>query len=116
MPAPWAWRCWETGSALSRRRNGGLIWACVTDADLPTEALRLAQRLAALPAHAALETRALLRAAANNTLPEQLTYEMERQRELLDGESFMEGLAAFQAKRKPQFAARRAQPDFVKKY
>jgi 2-(1,2-epoxy-1,2-dihydrophenyl)acetyl-CoA isomerase len=85
----------------------GLIWACVDDADLMPEALRLAQRLAALPAHSAQETRALFRAAAANTLPEQLGYEMQRQRVLINGESFAEGLKAFQEKRKASFARRR---------
>ena len=84
----------------------GLIWACVADADLQPEAQRLALRLAAMPAHSAPETRALFRAAATNTLPEQLAYEMERQRELINSENFAEGLAAFQAKRKPIFAKR----------
>jgi 2-(1,2-epoxy-1,2-dihydrophenyl)acetyl-CoA isomerase len=84
----------------------GLIWSSVEDAVLMPEAMRLAQKLATLPAHAAQETRALFRAANANTLPEQLAYEMQRQRVLLNGESFAEGLAAFQAKRRPIFVAR----------
>ena len=85
----------------------GLIWASVDDTQLMPEALRLAQRLAMLPAHSAQETRALFRAAGGNTLPEQLAYEMQRQRVLINGESFNEGLKAFQGKRKAQFAKRR---------
>ena len=84
----------------------GLIWASVEDSVLMPEALRLAQRLSALPAHAVQETRALFRAANAKSLPEQLTYEMQRQQVLLNGESFAEGLAAFQAKRRPIFVAR----------
>ena len=85
----------------------GLIWASVEDGGLMSEAQRLALRLAALPAHSAQETRALFRAAGANALPEQLMYEMQRQRVLLNGESFAEGLAAFQGKRKAEFAPRR---------
>lgn len=84
----------------------GLIWACVDDARLSEEVGRIATRLAALPAHAALETRALLRAAERNSLPDQLRYERERQCELADGAAFAEGVAAFVGKRRPVFAAR----------
>lgn len=84
----------------------GLIWACVDDADLADEAGRIARRLAALPAHAALETRALFGAAEANTLAQQLAYERGRQRELADGAGFAEGVAAFAAKRRPVFRGR----------
>lgn len=84
----------------------GLAWSCVDDADLPAAALSLAQRLAALPSHAALETRQLYDAAASHSLPEQLEYERLRQRELLDQPSFMEGVQAFICKRDPVFAPR----------
>lgn len=83
-----------------------MIWRCVDD-DAPTdEATRLAQRLAALPAHAALEVRALLRAADGNELPTQLAYESQRQRELMAGAAFDEGLQAFLTKRVPSFPGR----------
>lgn len=84
----------------------GLIWAAVDDADLMPQALATARKLAALPAHAALETRRAFDAAAGNTLAEQLTYEAERQRELIDRPEFAEGVAAFLEKRPPQFAPR----------
>ena len=42
----------------------GLVWDCVDDAQLRAEAMAIARRLAALPAHAALETRAVFEAAA----------------------------------------------------
>jgi 2-(1,2-epoxy-1,2-dihydrophenyl)acetyl-CoA isomerase len=66
----------------------------------------LAARLAALPAHAALETRALLRAAAVNELPAQLGHERGRQRALVAGAAFDEGLSAFLQKRRPVFPGR----------
>jgi 2-(1,2-epoxy-1,2-dihydrophenyl)acetyl-CoA isomerase len=84
----------------------GLVWDCVDDAQLMPEALAIARRLAALPAHAALETRRAYDAAAGNTLAEQLAYEAERQRELLDTPDFEEGVRAFLEKRPPSFAPR----------
>ena len=84
----------------------GLIWACTDDDQLASEALKIAQRLAALPAHSALETRALFRAAQGNTLAQQLAYEKDRQTELIDGDSFAEGLAAFTNKRRAIFKPR----------
>jgi len=84
----------------------GLIWACVDDDRLAEETTRLATRLAALPAHAALETRALLRAAAVNELPAQLGHERGRQRALVAGAAFDEGLSAFLQKRRPVFPRR----------
>ena len=85
----------------------GLIWTCVDDAARGDEVARIAPRLAALPAHAATETRALYRAAESNTPAEQLVHERERQRELINGPSFVEGVAAFVGKRRPVFPGRR---------
>lgn len=81
----------------------GLIWACVEDEALATQALAVAQRLAKLPAHAAREIRAAYDAAARHTLVEQMRYEASRQRELLDGPAFAEGVRAFLEKREPVF-------------
>lgn len=84
----------------------GLIWKCVDDAGLRTESLALARRLAALPAHAALETRRADRAAGGASLAAQLTYEAARQRELIDRDSFAEGVRAFAERRDPVFPGR----------
>lgn len=84
----------------------GLAHAVVDDADLRSQAVALAQRLAKLPAHAALESRRAYDAAAHHSLAEQLTYEAERQRELLDKTSFVEGVMAFMGKREPRFEGR----------
>lgn len=96
------------GDRVSAERavQWGLAWDTVDDAALRSQALALAQRLAALPAHAVIEARRAFDAAAANTLPEQLAYEAERQRVLLDLPSFAEGIAAFGEKREPRFPGR----------
>jgi 2-(1,2-epoxy-1,2-dihydrophenyl)acetyl-CoA isomerase len=81
----------------------GLIWASVDDAQLRTEAIALARRLARLPTHGATETRNAYAAAARNALPEQLNYETQRQRELIGRPEFAEGVAAFGERREPVF-------------
>ena len=91
-----------------RAAQWGLIWACVEDDLLLLEAQQLAQRLARLPAHAVIEARRAFEASARHTLREQLHYESERQRELLNRPSFAEGVAAFLQKRAPEFPGRQA--------
>lgn len=82
----------------------GLIWSCVDDLQLAAETTRLAKQLAALPPYGVTETRALLEHAARHELPAQLDYERGRQHALMGDASFAEGLQAFMAKRRPQFA------------
>ena len=84
----------------------GLIWGCVDDENLMAEARETAQRLARLPAHAVTEARAAFAAAERHTLPEQLHYESERQRELIERPTFREGVSAFLQKRAPEFPGR----------
>lgn len=89
-----------------RAARWGLIWAAVPDAMLTLEAHRAAQRLAALPAHAVHEARAAFARAEHHSLPEQLHYESERQRQLVGAPAFNEGVAAFLGKRAPVFPGR----------
>jgi 2-(1,2-epoxy-1,2-dihydrophenyl)acetyl-CoA isomerase len=56
-----------------------------------------------LPAHAAIETRAIFDASLHNTLQQQLDYERSRQSELIDRPEFTEGVRAFMSKRPPAF-------------
>lgn len=84
----------------------GLIWDCVDDDQLLAEAQKVAQRLAKLPAHAVQEARNAFAASEKNSLDEQLHYESERQRELIEKPSFGEGVAAFLQKRPAVFAGR----------
>jgi len=96
------------GERLSAERAAqwGLIWECVDDAELLGRARLLAKQLAAMPAHAALEARRAFAAAERHTLSEQLHYECDRQRELIDGPAFSEGARAFLEKRQPVFGER----------
>lgn len=84
----------------------GLLWDCVEDQDLPAATLALARQLAALPAHAIGEVRALFAASDGHTLPEQMALEGHRQGALLDGECFAEGMRAFLERRPPVFRGR----------
>ncbi len=84
----------------------GLIWDCVDDDVLLLEAQKVAQRLARLPVHAVQEARNAFAASEHHTLDEQMHYESERQRELINKPNFSEGVDAFLQKRPPVFAGR----------
>ncbi|ATA52231.1 enoyl-CoA hydratase [Variovorax boronicumulans] len=92
--------------SAGRAVQWGLIWACADDEQLMDEARAIAQRLARLPAHAVLEARGAFEASEHHTLKEQLHYESERQRALIDRPSFREGVSAFLQKRPPVFETR----------
>ncbi|GER13511.1 enoyl-CoA hydratase-related protein [Variovorax boronicumulans] len=92
--------------SAGRAVQWGLIWACADDEQLMDEARAIAQRLARLPAHAVLEAREAFDASEHHTLKEQLHYESERQRALIDRPSFREGVSAFLQKRPPVFETR----------
>lgn len=84
----------------------GLAWGCVDDGQLAAESRALARRLAKLPAGAALEMRRALAASQDNGLAEQLEFERRRQRELIDRDTFAEGVRAFRERRDPVFSLR----------
>jgi 2-(1,2-epoxy-1,2-dihydrophenyl)acetyl-CoA isomerase len=84
----------------------GLIWASIDDDLLLLEAQKIAGRLAQLPTHAVIEARKAFEASERHTLPDQLHYESERQRELIEQPSFAEGVMAFLQKRAPVFPKR----------
>ena len=81
----------------------GMVWRCVADEELAPAVLETARRLAAGPPGIAREVRHAHHAACLNGLAEQLDYERQRQKVLLDRRSFREGLAAFAEKRAPDF-------------
>jgi 2-(1,2-epoxy-1,2-dihydrophenyl)acetyl-CoA isomerase len=84
----------------------GLIWRVVDDATFAAEVDALAQKLAAAPTRALAAIKDTLRASARNTLEAQLDLERDVQRELGGSSDYREGVAAFLAKRPPQFRGR----------
>jgi len=84
----------------------GLIWETVADGDLADRAAEIAGRLASGPTLAFRLMRRALRAAAENTLAEQLALEAELQGEAGRSRDFREGVLAFLEKRAPRFEGR----------
>lgn len=84
----------------------GLIWKCVDDAALADDVNALATRLAGMPSRALVATRQALDGAQHLTLEAALDEEALVQRELGHARDYQEGLAAFAAKRPPQFTDR----------
>lgn len=84
----------------------GLIWQCVDDAALGDTVAALAARLAALPSRALAATRQALDAAQQMDYDTALQAEARVQGELGRQHDFLEGVAAFQARRPPVFTDR----------
>jgi 2-(1,2-epoxy-1,2-dihydrophenyl)acetyl-CoA isomerase len=81
----------------------GLIWKVVDDAALMSEALALAHKLASGPTVALALTKQAIQAASENGLSAQLDVERDLQASAGRTRDFAEGVAAFLAKRKPEF-------------
>jgi 2-(1,2-epoxy-1,2-dihydrophenyl)acetyl-CoA isomerase len=81
----------------------GLIWKAVDDAELMSEALALAQRLASGPTVALGLTKQAIEAASRNDLSQQLDVERDLQAEAARTRDFVEGVTAFLEKRRPEF-------------
>jgi len=85
-------------------KEWGLIWDVAPEGqDCVEAAMALAQRLAAMPTRALVETRRVLRAAASNDLDRQLDLERDTQSALGRTHDYIEGVTAFLQKRAPQF-------------
>ncbi|MCM2293918.1 2-(1,2-epoxy-1,2-dihydrophenyl)acetyl-CoA isomerase PaaG [Allorhizobium sp. BGMRC 0089] len=81
----------------------GLIWRAVDDDKLMDEATGLARRLAEGPTRGLGMTKRAIQAASTNSLDEQLDLERDLQRQAGRSADYAEGVAAFLAKRKPEF-------------
>src|SRR5258707_9479709 len=86
--------------------NWGLIWACVDDAALTSQAEAIARRFASGPAQAFRRIKAAFNVEPPRTLTEQLALEAVAQAELGDTQDFAEGVQAFRHKRAPAFTGK----------
>lgn len=84
----------------------GLIARCVPDAELPSQAMAMAQRLAAMPAQALVETRRAMDEGLTMSFEQALAAEAALQSRLGYAADYNEGVAAFKAKRAPRFSDR----------
>jgi 2-(1,2-epoxy-1,2-dihydrophenyl)acetyl-CoA isomerase len=93
------------GEKLSAEKaeQWGLIWRAVPDESLMEEAMAMAKHFATAPTKGLAFTKKALQASYANTLPEQLQLEAGMMRELGYSHDYREGVAAFMAKRAPQF-------------
>jgi 2-(1,2-epoxy-1,2-dihydrophenyl)acetyl-CoA isomerase len=93
------------GEKLSAEKaeQWGLIWRAVPDAALMDEAMAMATHFASAPTKGLAFTKKALQASYANTLPQQLQLEADMMRELGYSHDYREGVAAFMAKRAPQF-------------
>jgi 2-(1,2-epoxy-1,2-dihydrophenyl)acetyl-CoA isomerase len=85
----------------------GLIWKCVDDGALASEAQKLCEHFAAAPTQGLVLTKRALDASATNSLDAQLDLERDLQREAGATADYAEGVRAFLEKRKPNFTGRR---------
>lgn len=84
----------------------GLIWKCVADDELQAQAATVAKQFAAGPTRAYARIKESIQAAATNTLETQLGVEREFMAELGRSKDYREGVAAFMAKRAPNFTGK----------
>jgi 2-(1,2-epoxy-1,2-dihydrophenyl)acetyl-CoA isomerase len=98
--------CAMLGDKVSAKdaKDWGMIWDVAPEGqDCLAAALKLAERLAAMPTAALVQTRNLLSAAASNELDRQLDLERDTQSALGKTHDFIEGVTAFREKRPAQF-------------
>jgi len=84
----------------------GLIWQCVPDAELATQAQALAERLAAQPTRALAATRQVMDACGELSMDQALVAEATLQGELGRAHDYLEGVGAFMQKRSAVFTDR----------
>lgn len=89
--------------SADKAKEWGLIWDVVDDAALMATATEIARKLADGPTMALARIKGALAHSSANDLSAQLDVERDYQRELGRSDDFKEGVAAFLAKRKPDF-------------
>jgi 2-(1,2-epoxy-1,2-dihydrophenyl)acetyl-CoA isomerase len=96
------------GNKLSAEQAAawGMIWQCVEDTELEATVRTLAEQLAVAPTRGLAATKAAIRDSWRHSLDEQLDIERDAQRELGRSADYAEGVAAFAAKRTPNFLGR----------
>jgi 2-(1,2-epoxy-1,2-dihydrophenyl)acetyl-CoA isomerase len=96
------------GDKLSAEQavSWGLIWRCVEDAELAGVVDGLARQLAGAPTRGLARTRQAIYESWGRTLEQQLDTERDYQGELGRTADYAEGVAAFGAKRAPNFTGR----------
>jgi 2-(1,2-epoxy-1,2-dihydrophenyl)acetyl-CoA isomerase len=97
-----------TGDKLpaEQAQHMGLIWKCVDDAAFAEAVRSLAERLAAMPVAALAETRRAIDDAAHLSYADALSHEGRLQSKLSAQHDYLEGVAAFLAKRPANFSDR----------
>ncbi len=93
------------GEKLSaeQAQDWGLIWRCVDDDALQSEAIDLVRHLASQPTKGLALIKQAIYSSGTHTLDQQLDLERDFQRLAGRTEDYREGVAAFMAKRKPNF-------------
>ena len=96
------------GDKLSAEQaaSWGLIWRCVEDAELTGVVEGLARQLAVAPTRGFARTKQAIYESWGRTLEQQLDIERDYQGELGRTADYAEGVAAFGAKRAPNFTGR----------
>ncbi|HWT13007.1 MAG TPA: 2-(1,2-epoxy-1,2-dihydrophenyl)acetyl-CoA isomerase PaaG [Allosphingosinicella sp.] len=97
-----------TGEPLPAERAAewGLIWKAVEDERLDEEVDALAARFASGPTLGLARIKAMIRASWGHGLDEALDLQRDAMRELGYSDDYREGVAAFMAKRKPEFTGK----------
>jgi 2-(1,2-epoxy-1,2-dihydrophenyl)acetyl-CoA isomerase len=92
-----------TGEKLSAEeaKRWGLIWQCVADESLASEAMALSRSFAELPPASVKAAKHLFDSAETADLSSQFRLEAELQRMLAGEDAFREGVNAFLDRRKP---------------